>query len=310
MKCKIIELVLCLLLCNSVAIAQEFYADTFKLEKKSGHYIFNASINNKVDASFLLESGIHVMLIDSLFAFDNRESLGVELIKNAAQDKMNLGGRVYNITHKANGTIKISNNTTYEGEIYVLANYKSYFDIAIPIQRLCNNIDRSHIVKLDLVNNRLEISNRTSCKKITKGYSTQAINYNSYLKMPAVKTTINIYQAGKRRVLNGNFNLDLGNAALLFLFQQSVTAQQFLTNNSDIELQQAFNRKGIPIAKAMEADSCKLCSVEFTKPIIAITNSLPRFTTDGNIGLKFFENCTAIFDFDKSKLYIKDVRGK
>lgn len=147
MKCKIIELVLCLLLCNSVAIAQEFYADTFKLEKKSGHYIFNASINNKVDASFLLESGIHVMLIDSLFAFDNRESLGVELIKNAAQDKMNLGGRVYNITHKANGTIKISNNTTYEGEIYVLSNYKSYFDIAIPIQRLCNNIDRSHIVK-------------------------------------------------------------------------------------------------------------------------------------------------------------------
>lgn len=72
---------------------------TFKLSRAdSGHYMFPVMLNSEVKASALLESGIHAMLLDSAFAFENHEKLGVEFLP--CDEKMNLGGRKYRITHK------------------------------------------------------------------------------------------------------------------------------------------------------------------------------------------------------------------
>ena len=39
--------------------------------------------------------------------------------------------------------------------------------------------------------------------------------------------------------------------------------------------------------------------------IVLFTKDLPRLTTEGDIGLKFFESVDALLDFDKSVLYMK-----
>lgn len=76
--------------CN-LAFAQQNNADVFKLKKVDGHYVFNAQINQSVESRILVESGIHVMLIDSAFAFNHQEELHLNLVPHQSEQKMNLG---------------------------------------------------------------------------------------------------------------------------------------------------------------------------------------------------------------------------
>lgn len=70
-----------LLFCNSL-FAQSSGTDTFQLEKNTnGHYIFKTKINHQLMATIFLESGIHVMLIDSLYAFENNRHLNLDFSK-------------------------------------------------------------------------------------------------------------------------------------------------------------------------------------------------------------------------------------
>ena len=96
--------------------------EAFHLTKQGAHYVFNASINGKADATILLESGIPALLADSAYVFSSGILSDMELII-ADKEKLNLAGRVYKITHKANGTVRIGNSTSYIGEVFVLSNY-------------------------------------------------------------------------------------------------------------------------------------------------------------------------------------------
>ena len=80
--------------------------------------MFNASINGTADATILVESGIPALLVDSAYAFSGAILSDMELTV-ANKEKLNLGGRVYKITHKANGTVRIGNSTSYVGEVFV-----------------------------------------------------------------------------------------------------------------------------------------------------------------------------------------------
>ena len=86
----------------------------------------------------MLESGIFVMVMDSLYAFENKEVINLDYVRTRGNERMNLGGEVYNITHKAKGKVQLGNNMEYCGEIFILADYNTYSEIAIPIQNICN----------------------------------------------------------------------------------------------------------------------------------------------------------------------------
>lgn len=70
--------------------------------KKKRHFKvgIKTKINHQLMATILLESGIHVMLIDSLYAFENNRHLNLDFVKTKRYERMNLGGRKYKITHK------------------------------------------------------------------------------------------------------------------------------------------------------------------------------------------------------------------
>ena len=276
-------------------------ADSFKLTKLGTHYVFSADIDGKTDATLLMESGIPAMLADSSFVFGNGLFSDLELIVSDGE-KINLGGRHYRITHKTKGTVRLSDQTSYCGEIFILSGYAQDYEIAVPIQHLQNDAGH-HIVRLDLENCTLEILNRSTLRGLKGLYSTTPINTKAYLGMPAVKTTLEVTHGDKVRKLKGNFNIDFGNPELVFLMHQHEDVQSFLSDNPDLELREGRNPRGEVVAQFIIAEHCCLCNTDFNGAVIAITKALPRFTTTGLIGLKYFNSIDAIFDFDRNRLH-------
>ena len=253
----------------------------------------------------MLESGIFVMVMDSIYAFENNEAINLDYVRTQGNEKMNLGGKVYDITHKAKGKVQLGNNMEYYGEIFILSGYNTYSGIAIPIQNICNTEDGSRIIKLDMEKLELRSMNRKQFKSEAGNYTATAINYNSYMGMPAVKTHLDFEKDGKNYSLPGNYLLDLGNASFVFLMKHSQVVHDFLHDNPDIELKKAYNKKGVLVAEAITTEKASLCNRSFEKQVIAITSALPRFTVEGSVGLKFFEGAVSVFDFDKQKFYTK-----
>ena len=280
--------------------------EAFHLTKQGAHYVFHASINGKADATILLESGIPALLADSAYVFNSGILSDMELTV-VNKEKLNLGGRMYRITHKANGTVRIGNNTSYVGEVFMLSNYDyGNYEVAVPVMYLHNDLDdSSRIVNLDLGNQNLQMQSRASLNDKKKTYSKGKMNTNTYMGLPAIETSVTIDDGMKTRTLSGNFMIDFGNPELLFLFHQTEKVQKFLTDNDDLELRDATAPNGAVVGQFILTKQCQLFGITFPDAVVVITKNLPLFTAPGNIGLKFFEKTDAVFDFDQSVVYIK-----
>ena len=284
-------------------------SDVIKLRKSHSHYVFNSKINDKSETTVLLESGIPAMLADSAFVFSNGILAEYPLIATKGE-KINLGGKIYNISYKTNGAVKISDNVSYNGEIFILSNYAKDYEVALPIQMLNNEIDRnSRIVHLSLSDNEFKMLSKRELRKLKEGCDRYRMNTESYMEMPSINTEILIDYSDSTRSLQGNFVIDFGNPELLFLMDQNIDVQSFIKENPDIKLRAARNPKGDIIAQFMFADKCEICDAEFTDAVILITKALPRFTGTGNLGLKFFRSFDVIFDFDRNYMYITKDPG-
>ena len=304
---KKLILVLIAIICSNIGYGQAIEKEFFKLIKENGHYVFDASINHRVPVRCLLESGIHVMLIDSTFAFNHIKELNLQFSKTSGHEKMNLGGKVYEITHKAKGTIQLGCNAEYSGEIFILPNYQSYFNLAVPIQHLKNSLTNSRIVCLDMEKHELRLLTRSHFKTQIPHYQAMQINYNSYLKMPCINTELIITQDQKYYSLKGNFILDLGNAELLFLIKQNSNVRTFLKKHNDIKIKNAYNKRGKLVAQILISDKLHFGNRNFVNKFIGITSALPRFSSsEGSIGLKYFDGTVCVFDFEKSIFYIQN----
>ncbi len=280
--------------------------ESFHLTKQGAHYVFKASINGTADATILVESGIPALLADSAYVFSRGILSDMELTV-VDKEKLNLGGRVYRITHKANGTVRIGNSTSYNGEVFVLSNYDyGNYEVAVPVMYLHNDLDEgSRIVNLDLGNQSLQMLSWASLSANKAGYSKIIMNTDTYMGLPAIETSVSIDDGVKTRTLSGNFLIDFGNPELLFLFHQTEEVQKFLADNIDMELREAVTPSGEVMGQFILTKQCQLFGITFPDAVVVITKNLPLFTAPGNIGLKFFEKTDAVFDFDESVIYMK-----
>ena len=78
-----------------------------------------------------------------------------------------------------------------------------------------------------------------------------------------------------------------------------------MKNNTELKIQPAYNKKGVPVGEAIVAEQANFCKKSFKQQIIAITPALPKFTTEGCIGLKFFDGSISVFDFDKHEFHFQ-----
>ena len=280
--------------------------ETFHLTKRGSHFVFNASINGIADATILVESGIPALLADSTYVFSSGILSDMEMTV-AVKEKLSLAGRVYKITHKANGTVRIGNSTSYVGEVFVLSNYDyGNYEVAVPVMYLHNDLDDgSRIVNLDLGNQSLQMLSRASLNAQKMTFTEGKMNTDTYMGLPAIETSMTLDDGIKPRTLSGNFMIDFGNPELLFLFHQTEEVQKFLADNTDMELRDATTPNGELVGQFILTKQCQLFGITFPDAVVVITKNLPLFTAPGNIGLKFFERIRAIFDFDQSVIYMK-----
>lgn len=198
----------------------------------------------------------------------------------------------------------LNEKTTYEGKILILADLSSYYDMAVPVQNLHNATDNSRIVKLDIKNYTLQLVGKDEYLTECQSGKSFDINYDTYLKMPAIKAELTFKQDGRKFSLGGNFVLDLGNGSFIALMKQSQAVKDFVKENVGLKLQKGYNRKRDVVAEAIATQQAKLCGITFRDQIVVITAMLPKFTSEGNIGLKFFDRYVSIFNFDDSKFVI------
>ncbi len=306
MKIKTFFTVLFTLIAFGLSAQSNTEGETFQLTKQGAHYVFTASINGTADATILVESGIPALLADSAFVFSSGILSDMELTV-ASKEKLNLGGRIYKITHKANGTVRIGNNTSYIGDVFVLSNYDyGPYEVAVPVMYLHDDLDDgSRIVSLDFGNHSLQMLGRASLNAIKADFSKNNMNTDTYEGMFAIETSMMLDDGIKPRTLNGNFMIDFGNPELLFLIHQTEEVQRFFADNADMELREATTPSGEVVGQFILTKQSQLCGITFPDTVVVITKNLPLFTTPGNIGLKFFERAHAIFDFDQSVVYLK-----
>ena len=306
MKIKTFFTVLFTLIAFGLSAQSNTEGETFQLTKQGAHYVFTASINGTADATILVESGIPALLADSAFVFSSGILSDMELTV-ASKEKLNLGGRIYKITHKANGTVRIGNNTSYIGDVFVLSNYDyGPYEVAVPVMYLHDDLDDgSRIVSLDFGNHSLQMLGRASLNAIKADFSKNNMNTDTYEGMFAIETSMMLDDGIKPRTLNGNFMIDFGNPELLFLIHQTEEVQRFFADNADMELREATTPSGEVVGQFILTKKSQLCGITFPDTVVVITKNLPLFTTPGNIGLKFFERAHAIFDFDQSVVYLK-----
>lgn len=271
---------------------------------RSGHYAFHTLLNDRVLSSVMIESGIHAALIDSAFIHKHQHELGLTIRPNNMNKEINLGGTVYRITHRAKGSLKMS-DCVYEGEFLVLSHYRNETEVTIPIQRLRQKNDwGSRIVMLDIKNNQMRMLTRNELQ--SWDCTRHKINHRSYMRMPAISTTITITTSESALSLEGNFNIDLGNPMPLYLREQSLEVQRFLNENKAITLTAGYNQRGEVVAQAFKPFSCEILGHTLSLPTICVTDKLQRFTTDGLIGLPLFMEHAVAFDFDNDYLYIQE----
>lgn len=294
---------------GALTVQAQADGDSFQLVKKAGHYMFEAPVNGKEGTTILVESGIPALLADSAYVFESGILEGMELVDTGRKQHLNLGGDEFVITHKAHGTVKIGSNSSFRGDVFVLAGYKErytkFYEVALPVMYLHNDLDGgSRIIDLDLGNQRMSMLSRAELKDRKPAYSKSRLNTKTYLGMPAIKTTLVLDDGAKKRKLKGNYNIDFGNPEILFLLTQNKNVQRFLAKNADLDLHDATGPQGQVMAQLAFSKQCDLCGVRFPEAIVLFTKNLPRFTAEGDIGLKFFESVDALLDFDKSAVYI------
>lgn len=251
----------------------------------------------------MIESGIYAAIIDSAFFFKHQKELGLEALPNDKSKEMNLGGKVYRITHRIKGRLPMG-NTVYKGEILVLADYANNTPLTLPIQNLHHRNDwGSRIVMLDLDGGKLQMLTRNELQQIQG--RRHKMNRNTYGRMPAIKESIVFDTVEGEAILKGNFNIDLGNPMLLYLREQSTEVASLLSEKRAMNSTSGTTRSGHFI-KTLCPQRCSLLGCTFESPVICITDKLSRFTTEGLIGLPFFKGRIAVFDFENNYLYIQE----
>ena len=301
---RLAAIALCWLFIGHLLYAQIDKAHYMPLHRTaSGHYAFYTLLNDKVMGHVMIESGIYAAVVDSAFFFKHKKELGMEVYVNDMNKEMNLGGKVYRITHRTKGKLPMG-NVVYKGEVLILADYMNDAPITLPIQNLYHRNDwGSRIVMLDLDGGKLQMLTRSELRQCQG--TRYKMNRNTYGRMPAVKGSVVLGTAEERVELDGNFNIDLGNPMLLYLREQSTAVAKLLGEGSGVVPSSGTSRSGQAV-KVLAPIQCTVLGCTFERPIICFTDKLSRFTTEGLIGLPFFRGRIAVFDFERNYLYIED----
>lgn len=252
----------------------------------------------------MLESGIPYLVLDSAYVFAHQKELNLNLEVRTVT--MNLSGKRIKCRYLKRDSIYI-NNLLYVGKILVGNLRSKNKDLLLPLQKLTNVLDNdTRIYELDMQQGYLIALSHKSLNLKRREYQNLPMTNDAYKKMYAIKQKYTLsLSSGKEYSIKGDFLLDLGNAAFLFFLTQHPAFQKFI-KETPVKVVQPKNRAGKPLPlKAFYAPKSKIGESLFKGHTVGITSCLPRFSTVGILGLKYFQQFNVIFDFDNKRLYLK-----
>lgn len=272
---------------------------------QSKHLYADFILQKKFPVKAMIESGIPFLVLDSTFVFNHMKELGISLVES--NNVLNLAGNRFVCRYITNDTIYL-NNLYYKGKVLITDLTSKGVEVMYPIHTFRNPDDaNSQIIELDISSKYITPLTREELKMKKSKYKKFPMRNDGYGEMYAIDSKLEVLSSVSKRYysLQGDFLLDLGNASFLFLLDQHPKYQEFISN-SDFKLQQGRNNQGklIPV-KAFWTSKCYIADKSFSNVTIAITQMLPKFTTVGILGLKFFENFNVIFDFEEKTLYLR-----
>lgn len=273
----------------------------------SRHIFGDYILQKKFPVKVMLESGIPYPILDSTFVFTHKDELNISLSESNLT--MNFVGKKMKCPYITTDSIFL-NNMYYKGQV-LIADLGPERQLMYPIHTFKNLDDAdSRIIKLNISEKYIEPLTRKELEQEIKGYDKFPMKNGGYGNMYVMDSKFTILANKHYYSMKGEFLLDLGNASFLFLMEQHPSCKTFL-ENSDIKVQQGRNNKGelIPV-KAFWTSECRIASHSFEDVTVAITQSLPKFTSAGVLGLKFFECFSVIFDYDENVVYLRKIKRK
>lgn len=271
---------------------------TYSLEKRQGHYFFNADFG-KARATFMIESGIPALLVDSAFYVQHKKELD---LKNMEVDSANirLHNNLYHIAWSGVEEVSIG-AAVYSGKVFVVSGFNK---IALPIQNLQSGFSNKkrvprRLVRMDLGSLRMQVLK--DARLSDNNSLNMRINGNT--GMPVIGSRLTVSNDSATATMSGDFIIDLGNPMLLFLMKQHPAVSQMIRDNG-LKLQEAKTPQGVVVAEGLFAERCTLLGRTFNGVSIGVTSKMRTIKEAGLIGLKFFAD-PVLFDFDNMKMHIE-----
>lgn len=299
-----IFLLLSLFLCEMI----NAQSDTIRLMKmNSGHLSAHVTLQNNIDANIMLESGIPFPILDSIFVFQNRDKMNIQIAPS--EISMNFNGRKVRCYHQTSDTIFV--NYQIHTGITLIADLASRgIDMMCPIQAFVTPTDSaSCIVELDIQRKFMRYMPYSELSLKKGQYEKFNMKNDELGKMYSFNSKLSVRDTtGRETVFDGKFIPDLGNVMFLALFENHPDVGDFI-HRTNIQLQQGYNKKGLPLpVKVMPVYESVLGEKEVFSNITFITTPFyTQLKSDGFLGLDFFKHFNVIFDFSHNKFYMKRV---
>ena len=285
----------------SIAVGQETKNSedntvTLNLKYKEGHYYINSDING-VPANMMIETGVRGLLIGSKFYEKHKDELRLNLKEVDRKIRFHWG--TYNIKLSGRAVVRIG-DMIYRGHIFVV---DKFGDILLPVQYLKNRKDGSSIVRLDLKASKMSLLSRNRLAQDTIGCNSFPLHKTERLLYPTIYTHLTIKTDYTTVQMDGDFVVDLGCAALLYLLKNNITVAQMIEDNKE-ELISSKGNKTVVATKGLRRCTCVIAGYTFHDASIVLDSKLKVDGVAGLIGMKFFET-PVILDFSRKRFYIK-----
>jgi hypothetical protein len=283
--------------------------DAFPIQFDGRHIIIQAKINDSVEISLLLDTGVQGISFDSSFIAENKDRLGIKT--KPTRGTILTPGGLTKITQCIVGSVKItafSENKDFTGAI-INPNLKKSgigVDAVFPAYLFFEN----KIVLINLENQYLRILSQDTLNDLKGNFVSFPLNGNPYSYF-TISSKICIDEVGNHPVnFNGELVIDIGATGLLYLFKSHPSVNPFFP--SDVKTHKitylSSNLKDTILSEAIIANQLRLSDTwRFQNAKITLLHNFTTIDSKqiGLLGNEFLKKFIVIIDYRSKKLYLR-----
>jgi PDZ domain len=283
--------------------------DAFPFQFDGRHIIVQAKMNDSVEISLLLDTGVQAPLFDSSFVAENKDRLDLKI--KPYHGAMESPSGIFRISQKITGTIKlnaISENKDFSGYLPIADRIKSTLgaDAVFPAYLLFEN----KIVLIDLKDQYFRILSQDTLNDLKRHFVSFPLKGSQYSFFTISSKISTDKPADHTVTLDGDLEIDIGAPGFLYLFKcQKYVASVFPPDIKTHKIKTlAFNMKDSVYSYAFVVDRLRLSDTwSFWNAKITLLDQFVNLdpTQIGLLGNDFLSKFIVIIDYMNKQLYLR-----